>query len=48
VGSTGSMKRNRPELVGVTQVKDNSATATRFACHGRGVFVRRKDTNKIS
>jgi hypothetical protein len=29
-------------------VKNNTAAATRFACHGTGVRVRRKNTNKIS
>jgi len=48
VGNTEWMKRKRPELVGVTQVKDNTAIATRFACHGTGVCVHRKNTNKIS
>ena len=48
VGSTESMKQKRPELVRVTQVKNNTAAATRFACHGTGVRVRRKNTNKIS
>ena len=48
MGNTGSMKRKRPELVGVMQVKNNTALETRFACHGKGVFVDRKNTNKIS
>jgi hypothetical protein len=48
VGSTESMKQKRPELVRVTQVKNNTATATRFACQGTGVCVHRKNTNKIS
>ena len=48
MGNTEAMQRNRPELVGVTQVKNNTATETRFACHGKGVFVDRKNTNEIS
>jgi hypothetical protein len=47
VGRTESMKRKRPELVGVTQVK-HAATETRLACHGGGVLLRRKKKNEIS
>ena len=48
MGNTESMQWNRPELVRVTQVKNNTAKETRFACSGKGAFVRRKNPNEIS
>ena len=42
-----SMKRKRPGLVRVTQVK-KATTETRFAFNGKGLCVHRKNKNKIS
>jgi hypothetical protein len=34
--------------VRVTRWKNNTVTDTRLACHGKGVLVDRRSTNKIS
>jgi hypothetical protein len=47
VGNTGLMKRKRPELVGVTQVKQGSHRDA-IACYRKGVFVDSKNKNKTS